>query len=136
MAREGMTKMGQTSQKRQGEHAEQAALLRWTLEARAGLPELNLLFAIPNGARVARSVAARLKAEGLKSGVPDLFLPVARQGRHGLWIEMKAPGGRLAAEQRLWHQALSAQGYAVRVCRSREEAAAALRAYLEPLDIN
>ena len=44
------------------------------------------------------SVAAKLKAEGATSGVPDLYVPQWR-----LWIEMKrSTGGRLSKAQIDW----------------------------------
>ena len=63
---------GQRRTRRDGEHVEQAALFRWAEFARARLPELTLLHAIPNGGHRHKATAARLKAEGVKRGVPDL----------------------------------------------------------------
>ena len=71
--------------KRQQPEAEhQAALFRWASLVSLRLPELRLLFAVPNGGHRHRAVAARLKDEGVKAGVPDLFLPVPRGAFHGL----------------------------------------------------
>ena len=33
--------------------------------------------------------AMNLKRQGVKAGVLDIFLPVARKDKHGLWIAMK-----------------------------------------------
>ena len=75
--------------------------------------------------------AARFKAEGVKAGVPDLFLPVPRCEKHGLWIEMKRrEGGRVSEHQSEWIQQLLAQGYAVEVCYGWEEASKVLLGYL------
>lgn len=94
----------------------QAALIRWAnLQARAR-PELALLLHVPNGGKRNIREAARLKAQGVRAGVPDLLLPVARGGLHGLWIEMKAPGGRLSPAQREWLDVLGKQGYRTAVC--------------------
>ena len=74
------------------EHQEQVGFVNWF---RAKFPHV-LIFAIPNGEKRAISVAKRLKAEGVKAGVPDLFVP-----EWDLWIEMKRrEGGRLSAEQK------------------------------------
>ena len=116
------------------EHAEAAMLIRACRLAEGTLPELALLYAIPNGGARHRVVAAKLKAEGVKAGVPDYHLPVARGGWHGLWIELKrTKGGALSAEQRAWHSSLRAQGHRVEVCRGWEEAFDVIRDYLEKL---
>jgi len=95
-------------------------------------PELWLLFAIPNGEYRNKATAARLKLEGVSPGVPDLCLPVARNGYHGFYIELKRQkGGRLSDSQKGWIQGLTQQGYKAMVCKGWEEAAAALTAYLE-----
>lgn len=60
------------------EAEEQATLFSWAAMKRGKYPELDLLFHIPNGGSRGKAEAARFKAEGVKPGVPDLFLPVAR----------------------------------------------------------
>ena len=113
------------------EHEEQVALMEM-LEYRKGrYPELGLLFAIPNGGARHVAVAKKLKAEGVKPGVPDLCLPVARSGYHGLYVEMKrVKGGVVSLEQAAWHEALLAQGYHVEVCKGALHAVAVILNYL------
>jgi hypothetical protein len=74
-------------------------------------PELVWLFAIPNGGDRNIAVAANLKAEGVKSGVADLLLPVARYGYHGFFIEMKNSTGRQSSQQITFQEFVSRQGY-------------------------
>ena len=94
------------------EEQEQAAVMEWAMLMEKQYPELALLFHIPNGADRHPAVAAKLKKQGVKAGVPDLFLPVARGGFHGLWVEMKRQkGGRLSDEQKAWIEALTAEKY-------------------------
>lgn len=121
------------------EHDEQATLFTWAkLERR--FPELDLLFAIPNGGHRNMLVAKKMKAEGVRPGVPDMFLPVARGGYHGLFLEMKTEANRpkrggkggLSDLQLDWIERLKTQGYAVRVCYGFEEARNALIQYLHP----
>lgn len=113
------------------ESAEQQALMQWAARSAGRLPGVELLFHIPNGGSRGKAEAGRFKAEGVKSGVPDLFLPVARGCCHGLFIEMKRRrGGRLSVAQKLWLEALEKQGYAVAVCRGWDEAAQEIAAYL------
>jgi hypothetical protein len=95
-------------------------------------PRLALrLFAIPNGGRRDAVTGARLKAEGVVAGVADLFLAVPRGGCGGLFVEMKAAGGRLSAAQRAWSADVAAGGdYRYRVCRSLDGFRAVSEAYL------
>lgn len=112
------------------EHAEQTALIQWTTYAQANLPELGLLFAIPNGGKRHPAVAASMKKEGVKRGVPDLMMPVARCGMHGLFLEMKAEDGKLSTEQKRWRDMLIAQGYGVAVAYNFDDARVILEDYL------
>lgn len=94
------------------------------------------MFAIPNGGHRHIAVAKRMKAEGQQSGVPDIFLPVARKGGtnggpFGLFIEMKSEKGVVSPAQREWIKALREQGYLVEICHSLEQACEALTEYLE-----
>lgn len=91
---------------------------------------LQMIFAIPNGGHRSKPVAAKLKAEGVKPGVPDLFLPIAAHGFHGLWIELKAEGGRLSKEQAAWIDNLNQQGYMAVLCTGHEAATQTIESYI------
>ena len=107
------------------ESLEQQAVFEYALWR--GLP----LFAIPNGGKRAIQTAARLKAEGVRPGVPDMFLPMAAKGYHGLFVEMKRKdGGRLSTRQRDWLELLGANGYKAVVCHGADEAIREIEAYL------
>ena len=110
------------------EHDEQVALIRWA--DMSELPELQLLFAIPNGGQRHPAVARKLRDEGLRAGVPDLFLPVARGNYHGLFIEMKVGRNKPTANQTGWIRALRWQGYRVEICYGYEEARVMIENYL------
>lgn len=114
------------------EHAHQTALFCWIALNQSTYPDLLKAFAIPNGGERNKAVAGRLKAEGVRPGVPDVFLPVARAGYHGLFIEMKKPGKAAATSpaQKKRIDALRADGYVVVVCDSWIAAANHLGAYL------
>ena len=73
--------------------------------------ELRLLYAVPNGGLRHFVVAGQLKAQGVKPGVPDLCLPVARGGYFGMYIELKKIGGKPTKEQKEWIELLDLQGY-------------------------
>jgi len=115
---------------KQQEHNEQVALFNWARCAEEQHPELAVLFAVPNGG--ARNVVTgqRLKQEGVKRGVPDVWLPVARCGYHGLVIELKAGKGRPTREQVRWLKDLEAQGWLALVCVGAEAARCVISSYL------
>jgi len=105
--------------------------MRWAAGQVEQWPELVLLHHIPNGGFRGKREAARLKRMGVKPGVPDLHLPVARGGFHGLYVEMKRrDGGRVSSEQRVWLAALHTAGHCVAVCEGHEQAVAVIRDYL------
>lgn len=114
------------------EHAHQAALFAWA----AAIPELHWMYAVPNGGERHKAVAARMKAEGVRSGVWDVHLPLPRGTAPGLYIEMKDPKrrnqkqGGLSDDQVKFGMAMHAAGYATHVCYTWEEARDALLAYL------
>lgn len=113
------------------EDEEQMTLIRWAALAAGQHPELRLLFHIPNGGSRGKAEAGRFRAMGVKSGVPDLFLPVARGPWHGLFIELKqTKGGRVSPEQAAWIRDLGAQGYCIGVCYGWEQARAEIEHYL------
>jgi hypothetical protein len=116
--------------RKQTESAEQAKLVEWADLNRGQYPELSLLHAIPNGGYRNITTATRLKAEGVRAGVPDLCLPVARGGYYGLYIELKAKGGRVQGNQREWLQQLTAQGYKAVVAFGFNEAREIIEEYL------
>ena len=113
------------------EHEEQCALMDWVHLNSARDRRLSLLYANPNGGHRHIGVARKLKAEGSKPGVPDLFLPVASNGYHGLYIEMKRlRGGTVSPEQKEFIELLREQGYRVEVCKGWEKAMEAIAQYL------
>lgn len=108
----------------QSEHDEQVALMKWwALSCKQfGIAE-PLLFAIPNGGLRNVVVATRMKAEGVRAGVPDLFLAVPRGDYCGLFVEMKkTKGGRVSEAQKEMMSELERQGYRAIVCQGMEEA--------------
>lgn len=116
------------------EGQEQAALFSWAdLEAKHGrYPELRLMFHVPNGGGRSKAEAGRFKAEGVKAGVPDLFLPVPRGKYHGMFIEMKRRmGGRLSPEQKVWIAELNERGYHAVVACGWDEASNYIKDYLD-----
>lgn len=115
------------------EHQEQVALFDWARRHEHETPELQLLFAVPNFTGAGRWRAKhgwRLKAEGRKPGVPDVWLPVARGGFHGLVVEMKSGKNKPTLEQRAWLERLAQEGFRAVIAYSAADAQAAITQYL------
>ncbi len=110
----------------------QTNVFKWALqpEIRRIYPELKLLYHIPNGGRRDPVEAKHLKEQGVKKGVPDLHLPVARGGYHGLYIEMKTETGRASPEQKWWLEQLANQRNYCVICKGWREAVKCLENYL------
>lgn len=113
------------------EHCEQVALFEWAALAAKTRPALHMLYAIPNGGHRSKATAGKLRAEGVKAGVPDIHLPVPVGRNCGLWIEMKAGRNGVTPEQSDWIDALSAVGHACYVAYSWQAARDLILAYLD-----
>lgn len=112
------------------EHQDQVALFVWAKLQENSHPELKMLHAIPNGGARTAVTGSKLKAEGVKRGVPDLSLPVARGGHHGLYIELKIKRNKLTIEQSWWLSALRQQGYRAEMCVGWDQARDLIKEYL------
>ena len=113
------------------EEQEQRAVFEWEILMEKQYPELAFLAHVPNGEYRPIATATRLKKTGVKRGFPDLILPVARGGFHGLFVEMKRrKGGRVSDEQKEWLDFLTEQMYRAVVCHGAEEACDEIYRYL------
>lgn len=112
------------------ESQEQQTLFQWAAWASGKYPKLETIYHIPNEGKRSLATGGKLKAEGLKAGFPDIGLPVAKRGYHGLYIEMKSQKGRLSPEQKEWQNRLTKYGNLSIVCYGFEEARDAILWYL------
>ena len=105
------------------ESDEQIGFLRWFEMQFRGV----WIFHIPNGGHRAISVAKKMKEEGVKAGVPDLYVPSWK-----LWIEMKrTKGGVVSKDQRAWHEYLECIGDAVIIGRGATDASRQVMEFLK-----
>lgn len=97
-------------------------------------PEVaRLAFHVPNGGHRHIKVAAEMKRQGVKAGVSDIILPMARGGWFGLFIEFKAAppnDSRVSPEQNAFLLRMEQQGYYATVCRGIDEALRVIEHYL------
>ena len=98
------------------------------------MPELEYMHHIPNGGKRDKRTAVALKRQGVKAGVPDICLPVARNGYHGLYIELKAGKNKATKSQEKWQKFLNSQGYYAVICYGWHEAAKVIEEYLLKAD--
>ena len=94
-------------------------------------PEFDCIFAVPNGGLRNRNVAVKMKAEGAKAGVWDICVPVARDGFHGLFIEMKFGKNKLTEGQKKFKKLYEEQGYKTMIFYDWLEAYEAIIEYLD-----
>ena len=118
------------------EHEHQCAVIKWAQDQHnlGRMPGINLLFAIPNGGLRGKGTAGKLRAEGVLAGVSDLFLPVARRGFHGLFLEMKSETGKPTELQMEFQLAVEDQGYCASVAFSASDAITILEWYYAETD--
>lgn len=99
---------------RDKEHIEQVKFVHWIEKNH---PDF-WIYAVPNGGQRNKVTAIKLKAEGVRSGVPDLAIP-----KLFLYIEMKrSDGGIVSDNQKKWLSYLDGCGYRVAVANGFEEA--------------
>lgn len=118
------------------EHLEQVALFEWIALQTGRWPELALTFAVPNGAmmgggKIGAIRARGLMAEGMRPGVPDIFIPCPRHGCNGAFIEMKSRNGKLRANQQEYLEQAERYGYATCVAYGADDAIAFLERYMD-----
>ena len=112
------------------ESRHQEALFSWAGYNMGRMPELEYMHHVPNGGKRDRATAVALKRQGVKAGVPDIVLPAARAGYHGLYIELKAGKNTTTENQRRWLEYLRQQGYYTAVCYGWQKAAELIETYL------
>ena len=112
------------------EHIEQVTFVNWfKLQYPRGV-----IFAIPNGELRAISVAQRLRAEGVKSGVPDLCCIFPNSAI--VWVEMKkSKGGTVSKEQKEVHALFESMGQTVIIGKGWEDAKEKLQIHIKSLTL-
>jgi len=110
------------------EHQIQSSFFQWIRIARKDLEPY--IFAIPNGGLRSKWAGAKLKREGLKPGVFDIFIAIPNARWHGLWLEFKAGKNKLTDNQIIFMNNMVKNNYECAVCYSFEAAKAFLEIYL------
>lgn len=116
------------------EEADQIAIFQWRRLMVPKYPELRWLHASLNGVPLSPGLAAKMRALGMTAGIADVFLPVARGGYSGLYIELKRAKGvlsDLSSAQKEFVEFVSAQGFRAEWCKGWEAAVRLITDYLE-----
>lgn len=112
------------------EGIEQTALFKW-IDLQYP-QESKLIYHVPNGGHRHKATAGKLKGQGVRAGMPDINVDIARGGYFGLRIEFKATPPHDAAvspKQRDALQLLTERGYLAIICRGAHDAQEQIRAY-------
>lgn len=100
----------------------------------------DFMYAIPNGGKRNVREAARLKKQGVKSGVSDVHLPIAAGGYNCLYVEMKkpiVPGQKkptIQESQKDWKNLMNSIGNLAVVAYGFNEAREVIEEYLSYLE--
>jgi len=109
------------------------------IEGLKPVPELGLIYHIPNEGKRSPQEGARLKREGLKAGVPDLHLAVqSHDGKFlSLYLEMKRENGKgvLSDEQTSMIAKLRYYGHRVEVAITAKQGITYIAEHLGRKDI-
>lgn len=132
LSKQPLVKPSRTKQRNaQPEAIEQEKVIKWARDNENNYPFLWLLHSSLNGVKLSKNQAGRAKTQGMLSGVPDLFLPVPKNGFHGLYIEMKSEKGRVSVSQSRFLSVTNELGYQSIVCYSSEDAIEKINEYLK-----
>lgn len=113
------------------EDAEQIALMAWARCKKFDESFLSdYLMHIPNGGARSPREGAKFKRMGVMKGFPDLFLFVPNAQAAGLFIELKAKGGKVQPSQKNVMRRLGEQGYECVVAYGASQAIAEIERYL------
>jgi len=112
------------------EHSEQCRVINWAWIYQERCAALAMLHAIPNAGKRSIGAGRWLVEEGMKSGVPDLDLPVPMGKFYGLVIEMKFDRNKTSENQDWWLERYAHYGRKAVVCYSSDEAIKVICEYL------
>lgn len=114
---------------------EQQVLVEWF---EMQYPHHRLIVSANGGLRN-KIVASKLKRSGVRAGVPDICIPVARAPYHALYIEFKPrvvsgkKRGVTSLAQKQWIKYLNEQGNLALTVYGFDEAVMLIKKYLAPI---
>lgn len=92
------------------------------------------LHAIPNGGKRSKITGARLKKEGVKAGVADLYLPrcstIGGERYAGLYVEVKTAAGKQSKAQKEFETYATSSGYMYQIIRTTQDGVDCILSYI------
>jgi len=108
----------------------QQAYFQWVRIKERSDYRYEAIYAIPNAGLRTKQNGSRMKAEGMKAGIPDIFISVPISNYAGLYIELKKEGGKLSQTQKSMLGLFNRLGYKTLVCYSLKELIEATEKYM------
>lgn len=119
--------------RRQPENEEMKAFFRYCELQKNKHPAWQYAFHVPNEGKFPIQYRVKLKSMGVRSGVPDIIIPVPCGRYHGLAIEMKVKPNKPSTAQLQWLEHLNKHGYLAQVCYGWDAAVKLVNNYIAEL---
>ena len=113
------------------ESREQQIIFEWASWQKNKYPGIEAMYHIANEGKRSASNGSRLKREGLKSGVSDICVPVAKCGYNNLYIELKSGKNKATKEQLDFIGLINKYGGKALVVYEADNAIEVIKAYFE-----
>lgn len=113
------------------ESTEQQLIFEWASWNKNKYPGLETMYHVANEGLRSASTGRRLKREGLKSGVSDICVPVAKSGYSNLYIELKSGKNKATESQLKFISGINKYGGKALVVYEAENAIEVIQAYFE-----
>ena len=99
-----------------------------------GLPQV--FYHVANEGQHKAYYRAKMKAQGVLAGVPDIVLPLRSGEYPGLYLELKAGAGSPSKEQKIFLEAVAKEGYLALVVNDFDTFRECLTSYLDDRNEN
>lgn len=110
----------------------QELLMNWVRKQALTNPDYDWAYHTANEAKRSPALGATLKRMGLRKGISDLCFPICKNGKHGLYLELKnGRKAKIQPEQLEFGQIIEERGYQFSIAYDLEEAKKIIKEYIE-----
>ena len=113
------------------ESREQQTIFEWAYWNKNKYPGIETMYHIVNEGKRSAYNGRRLKKEGMKRGVSDICLPIAKCGYNNLYIELKHGSNKATDEQLEFINLINSYGGKALVVYEADNAIEVIKAYFE-----